>query len=159
MERIINVKGKVGRYDVPSFTYADNKTLKIRLKMAEKRVGKYYAIISCGEEKKTVCLGKEMTIEVSPEFIKKGNYNPICILLDFRNATGDKVIICNDPAKEGFFIEPLCIERVTENVTAIGWLSKIEKEIFALKEEQKSMSEKLSKYEDEGVPLLCEKDD
>jgi hypothetical protein len=156
MERIINIKGKIGRYDVPSFAYADNEPLILRLNIHENRVGRYIVVVTCGTQKKTVYLGKDMTVEVLPEFIQKGEFSPISVLLEFRNSQGDKIIIPNDPAKGGFFVEPLHIEKVGESATAIGWMTKIENEMSALLRRCIMLEDKLSTFEDEGVPLLVE---
>jgi hypothetical protein len=97
-----------------------------------------------------------MTVEVLPEFIQKGEFSPISVLLEFRNSQGDKIIIPNDPAKGGFFVEPLHIEKVGESATAIGWMTKIENEMSALLRRCIMLEDKLSTFEDEGVPLLVE---
>lgn len=156
MKRVIKFKGRTGRWDIPSFLWTENETLTIKLEIAESRVGKYIAVVNCGEQKKTVYLDKDMTIDISPDFLKNGKFNPIYVLLEFRDLRGNRPIIPNDPAKGGFFVEPLYIERVTENTTAIAWLTKIENDIAELKKMQGNINEKLQKFEDEGVPLLAE---
>ena len=156
MIRVLKLKGMIGRWDIPSFLWTENETLTVKLDVSETRVGRYIAVVTCGTQKKTVYLSKDMTINISPDFIQKGEFNPLSVLLEFRNTQGDSVIIPNDPKKGGFFIEPLYIERVTENTTAIAWLTKIETEIAEIKATQADMANKLQKFEDEGVPLLVE---
>jgi hypothetical protein len=95
-----------------------------------------------------------MSVEVLPDFIKAGEFNPIYVHLEFRTQYGDKVVIPNDPAKGGFFIEPLYIERVSGNTTFQAWATKIEEEVKVLKDELFAVKEKLKEFEDEGVPLV-----
>ncbi len=159
MIRTIKVKGRTGRFDSPSFLWTENETLTIEFEIAESRVGRYVAVVTCGTQKKTVYLSNDTTVDISPEFIQEGEFNPVSVLLEFRNKQGDRVIIPNDPAKGGFFIEPLYIERVTENTTAIGWLTKIETALAELRARQDETEKKLQQFEDEGVPLLAENEE
>jgi hypothetical protein len=154
MQRVIKVRGRTGKFITPSFLYTDNDPLVIKFDVAEHRVGKYVAQVVCGEQKKTVYLGKDMSVEVLPDFIKAGEFNPIYVHLEFRTQYGDKVVIPNDPAKGGFFIEPLYIERVSGNTTFQAWATKIEEEVKALKDELSLVKAKLKEFEDEGVPLV-----
>lgn len=156
MNRVIKVRGRTGKFTTPSFLYTDNEPLVIKFDVAEHRVGKYVCQVVCGEQKKTVYLGKDMSVEVLPDFIKAGEFNPIYVHLEFRTQAGDKVVIPNDPAKGGFFIEPLYIERVSGNTTFQAWATKIEEEVKALKDELSLVKAKLKKFEDEGVPLVAE---
>lgn len=156
MIRTIKFKGRTGRWQTPSFLYTDNEPLVIKFDIAEHRIGKYVALITCGEQKKTVYLTKDMSVEVLPEFIQNGGFNPIHIFLEFRTAYGDKIIIPNEPSKGGFFVEPLYVERVTGNTTFLAWATKLEEELQQLKEYQDILAEKLRAFEDEGVPLVAE---
>lgn len=156
MQRVIKLKGRTGRWLTPSFLYTDNEPLVIKFDITDHRVGKYVAQVCCGEQKKTVYLAKDMSVEVLPDFIKAGGFNPIHVHLEFRTQYGDKVVIPNDPAKGGFFIEPLYIERVSGNTTFQAWATKIEEEVRALKDELSKVKAKLKEFEDEGVPLVAE---
>lgn len=159
MIRIIKVKGRTGRFDTPSFLWTENETLTLKFEIAEARVGRYVAVVQCGTQKKTVYFSKNTTIDVLPEFIQKGEFNPVSVLLEFRTTQGDRVIISNDPAKGGFFIEPLYIERVEGNTTAIAWLTKIESELAELRTRQEETEKKLRQFEDEGVPIFSENEE
>jgi hypothetical protein len=159
MERIITVKGTVGRYDIPSFTYADNETLTLRLNILESKAGLYVAVVTCGEQKKKVYLKEDTKIKIPPDFIKKGGFKPIVVLLEYRTKQGDIVIIPNNPDDGGFFIEPLVIEQVDENFTAQGWLSKMEAEMTKYLQRLTVVENKLAQFEDEGVPLLAENEE
>ena len=135
MLRTIKLKGLTGRFTTPSFPWTQNEPLVVKFDVAEERSGRYFLIVRCGNmvmEKH--CLPKDLTVEITPDFIKQGNYNPVEFLLEYRNPFADKVIIGNDPKKNGFFIEPLYITRVEGNTTGIAWLQKIEQEIALLKE-------------------------
>ena len=156
MIRTIHIKGLTGRFDVPSFLWTENETLTLKFDVAEKRVGRYVAVVICGAQKKTVYLGRDMSVELSPEFIQKGEYQPLTILLEFRPPKGTRAIIGNDPYNGGFCIEPLKIERVNENTCAIAWMQKLEGDFEALSKRLKMVEDKLKEFEDEGVPLLTE---
>lgn len=153
MLRTINLKGRTGRFDVSSFPWTENETLVVKFNVNENRFGRYIVIVKCGGMKKTVMLDhKEMTVTIPPDFIKNGNYDPVYFLLEFRNASGDMVVIPNDPKKNGFFIEPLYITRVAENTTAMAWLQKIEAEINSIKEVMEQHGTSI-----DGMPDLIEK--
>ncbi len=156
MKRIIKVKGLTGRLDVPSFLWTENETLTLTFDIEEKRVGRYVVVVLCGEQRKTVYLGRDMSVEITPQFIKDGGYQPLTILLEFRNTYGDKVIIPNDPTDGGFAIEPLRIERVNENNCVLAWMQKLEGDMAALGARLTTVENKLAAFEDEGVPLLAE---
>ena len=158
MIKTIKLKGLTGRFTAPSFLWTENEPLTIKFDINEHRVGRYVCVVNCGEQKKTVYLGKDLSVDISPDFIKDGGFNPIYVLLEFRNAYGDKVIIPNNPARGGFFIEPLYVERVTENTTFQAWASKLEAQLEALHNRFVELSEKVKNFEDEGVPLLAEEE-
>lgn len=156
MERIITIKGKVGLFDVPTYTYADNETLAIRFNTKKPKDSRYVATASCGKQEKTVYLGEDMRMELPPQFIKDGEYNPIFITLELRDKQGNSVIISGDPANGGFLIEPLQIERVGEYTTAQGWMDKIEETFADILGRLGTVEKKVANFEDEGVPLLAE---
>lgn len=156
MTRTIHIKGLTGRFDVPSFLWTENETLTLKFDVAEKRIGRYIVVVICGEQRKTVYLGRDMSAELSPEFIQKGEYQPLTILLEFRPPKWTRAMIGNDPSNGGFCIEPLKIERVNENTCAVAWMQKLEGDFEALSKRLKTVEDKLKEFEDEGVPLLVE---
>lgn len=152
MLRTINIKGYTGRFDVPSFPWTENENLAVKFNVNETRFGRYIVIVKCGDMRLTQMLNpKEMTVTITPDFIKQGGYNPVEFLLEFRNPVGDKVIIPNDPKKNGFFIEPLYITRVEGNTTGLAWLTKIE---TTLAEVTAKLNEHGATLD--GVPALIE---
>lgn len=158
MIKTIKLKGLTGRFTAPSFLWTENEPLTIKFDINEHRTGRYVCVVKCGTQEKTIYLAKDLAVEISPDFIKDGEFNPIYVFLEFRNTYGDKVIIGSDPAKNGFYIEPLYIERCIGNTTFQGWASKIESEIAELRSALAIANEKLQKYEDEGVPLIAEEE-
>lgn len=156
MIRMIHIKGLTGRFDVPSFLWTENESLTLKFDVVEKRVGRYVAVVICGEQKKTVYLGRDMSVELSPEFIQKGDYQPLTILLELRPLKGLRALIGNNPSNGGFCIEPLKIERVDENTCAVAWMQKLEGDFEAFGKRLKTVEDKLKEFEDEGVPLLAE---
>lgn len=154
MERIITINGRLGRYDILSFTYADNEPLTLRFAFKDLRVGRYRCAVVCGDEKKVEYLGENKRIEIPPEFIRNGGYNPVFVHLELRNPHSNAVIISSKQEEGGFFIEPLVIEQLDTNLTAKGWMSKVEGELEALLRRCKMLEDKVAMFEDEGVPLL-----
>ena len=135
MLRIIDIKGLTGKFQIPSFPLTDNEDLTVHFKVHETRFGRYIVIVKHGNLQKTFALTpKEMTITLTPNWIKAGGLDPVYFLLEFRDGAADKVKISNDPKKGGFFIEPLYITRVEGNTTGIAWLAKVETELAQLKE-------------------------
>ena len=156
MKRIINFRGRMGRYDIPSFLFTENETLEIQFNIQTYTLGKYIAILTCGKRKQAFSLGQDMTVTIPPEFIKRGDFAPLSILLELRTMAGDKVIIPSDPAQGGFFIEPLYIEKAEGNTTAIAWCQALERRFAGLEQRVQGTEDKLKEFEDEGVPLLFE---
>ena len=154
MERIITINGRLGRYDIPSFTYADNEPLTLRFKFKDLRVGRYRCAVVCGDEKKVEYLGENKRIEIPPEFIRNGGYNTVFVLLELRHPQSNAVIIPSKQEEGGFFIEPLVIEQFDTNLIAKGWMSKVEGELEALLRRCVMLEDKVAMFEDEGVPLL-----
>lgn len=159
MKRIIKVKGRTGRFDVPSFLWTENETLTVQFDVVESVQGKFIAVAMCGTQKKTVTLDESKEIEITPEFIKDGGFQPVSFLLEYRTLNDDRLIVSNDPKKGGYFIEPLLIQRVDENTTAIAWLQKVENDMQALSARIARTEERLAKFEDNGVPLIFEDKD
>ena len=156
MERIINLRGRVGRYDIPSFLYADNDVLGITFVTQNYTLGKYIAVVSCGKLKQALYLDKNMRIEIPADFIKRGNFQPLSIALELRTMNGDNVIIPADPAQGGYLIEPLYIERANNNTMAIAWITALEEKLADFGNKLETLTEKIKQFEDEGVPLLPE---
>ena len=149
MKRTINFRGRMGRYDVPSFTFTENEQLEIFFNIQGFTLGKYIAVLTCGKRKQAFALDKDMTVMVPPEFIKRGDFNPLSVLLELRTKAGDKVIIPSDPAQGGYHIEPLYIDKVEGNTTAIAWCQELDQRL-------KRVEDKLKEFEDKGVPLVFE---
>ena len=153
MLRIIDIKGLTGRFQIPSFPLTDNEELKVQFKVHETRFGRYIVIVKHGNLQKTFALiPNEMTITLTPDWIKAGGLEPIYFLLEFRDATADKVKIPNDPKKCGFFIEPLYITRVEGNTTGMAWLQKIETALVEINEKLKRQGAAIVE-----IPAMIEK--
>ena len=155
MKRIIEIKGRTGRFDVPSFAVTENEKLTIEFRFDKPSNGRYIASFLCGNAKKVVTLDKTLSATLSPEFFAKGEYRPVHILLEMRSAKTDKVLISNEPAEGGYFIEPLFLDTVAQNTTAYAWLTSIEKSISAIVDRLLVVENKLKEFEEEGVPLVA----
>lgn len=132
MDRKLIILGKTGRYDVPSFVWTENEPLTITFDIQETRVGRFYAVIRCGNRIMERSLAKYMSIQIPADFIKNGEYQPITISLEFRDVNGEKIIVSADPKRGGYFIEPLRIERTQESLVGVAWCQELEEKINAL---------------------------
>lgn len=129
MDRKLTIIGKTGRYDVPSFVWSRNENLCITFDIHETRVGRFYAVIRCGNRIMERSLAKYMSVEIPAEFIEKGEYQPLIVSLEFRNIDGDQIYISSDPKRGGYNIEPLRIQRVEEGLFLVAWCQEIESKL------------------------------
>lgn len=156
MERHIEFKGRMGRYDVPSFIWGENETLCITFGLNKNVLGRYIYVVKCGKSTAIDYLRNDMKITIPAEFIKRGNFEPLYISIELRTMAGDKVIIPADAKLGGFMIEPLVIDKATASTTAIAWCQDLETKYAELSADLQAIKTKLAQYEDEGVPLLAE---
>lgn len=159
MVRIINFLGRKGMLDIPSFVATDNEVLTLKFKGLDLTRGRYKLTIKHGALKKTCYLGNTMAVDLSAEWVNE-NAKPIECFLELRDEAGTNVLIrsaksINDCA--GFFIEPLKIEQAEDGYSFVAWFQQTEKLIYTLQEELKTVKYRLSKYEDNGIPLCFDK--
>ena len=130
MTRTITVTGRTGRFDVPSFTLAENEALTVTFNIVnEIRAGRYYVVIRHGAApKKTFVLSADKSIELSAEWLNAGGTEPVEFALELRNPTGTLTI------KNDYAIEPLIITAAAGEWTATAYLQKLEAELEELKE-------------------------
>ena len=150
MERKLIVKGRTGRFDVPSFILSENDDLQISVEIEnEIRVGRYRLVVKHGTGKKMFVLSSGKEIELHSEWLKQSAEN-VEFSLVLLNATETAVI------KDDYQIEPLKIETVGGNFV----FSSVLQEIITRQEEQEKrlaeMQEKLQQFEESGVPLIAE---
>ena len=104
MIRTITIRGRTGRYDVPSFVLTHNEPLKICFAAEELTSGIYRAIITHGNAPKiNVSLAVEKSVTLSPEWLLKGNTEPVQVVLQLLDPAQSTVI------KNDFYIEPLTV--------------------------------------------------
>lgn len=159
MIRTINITGRTGRIDVPSFLWSENESLTLKFVTREIRIGRYVCEVKLGEKTKTVYLGNDMSVTILPEWMKDGIGKHLEIYLEFRTPDISRVIIPSAKSETdctGFLIEPLLIEKLDDSYSASGWLSKIEDKLSSLQAELAEAQEKLAMYEENGVPWLVE---
>lgn len=156
MIRTIDITGRTGRYDVPSFLWTENEGLTLKIVAQEIRRGKFVCTVKHGDSEKTVYLGEEMTVDLTPEWLKAGGTEPLEVLLEFRTLDLARIIIPSGEEKGGYVIEPLTIEHVDDSYTATGWLSKIEAALEEANVRIGAVEARLKAFEDEGVPLVAE---
>lgn len=156
MKRKIFVNGRIGRFDTPYFAFSDNEPLEISFVFDVIHAGRYVATFICGNARQTERLEQSKPIILQPEFLKEGTCKPLHVLLEMRSWHNDNVVIPSDPARGGYFIEPLFIDTVSVNYTAYGMLQALENKINALEERLVGAETKLKTYEEVGVPTVAE---
>ena len=158
MIRTINFVGRRGLYDLPTFLVTANEPLTIKFAGLDIRLGKYVATIRHGKETLSVYLSNVMSVDIP---------TPIEMFLELRDNNGTRVLIGSAKSHadlNGYYIEPLKLEKVDGSWSMIAWLQRIENKIQELKTETdtklKNMDDRLmrteetlSHYENNGVPL------
>lgn len=162
MIRTINLKGRTGRFDVPSFLLTDSEDLTLKLNASDIRVGKYVATIKLNNLRRVEYLGKDMSVTLTAEQLSAAGAGVLETCLEFRTQNGASIIIPSakdENDKQGFFIEPLLIEKMDDRNTAVGWLSKIEETLANTNARVDAIMQKIKDFEDNGVPLIFEEDE
>lgn len=156
MERVIKFRGRTGRFDVSSFVWTNTEPLRLRFELNESRIGRYYVSIRHGERVITDFLDDNMSIELSPEWLEKGGDAPLEIIMEFRRKNGGEIIVPSadrDVKNGGYIIEPLQIERIDKQFTAVGYISLIEDMLASVNKRLDDVNARFARFEEVGVPL------
>jgi hypothetical protein len=145
MERIIKLNGKTGLFDIPSFLLSDNEVLNVKLQTSEIRIGRYALTVKCGNEKKTEILGKDRTVLITPEWIKRGTSNILEFSLKLLNLSQSAVI------RDGYEIEPLRVEYLDGDFE----FTALVQNLHARQDEQHARLKKLEEIV-AGIPTAIE---
>ena len=170
MIRTIDIIGRRGRYDLPTFLLTDNEVLTLKITGVDPHLGRYVATIRHGNETKTVYLNTGMTFDLPAAWLAINGEKPLEIFLELRDNTGTQVLIHSAKSitdQVGFYIEPLKIERVDKNWSLVAWLQRVENNLTNIKrdfnaESQKikdrmsKVEERLSEYDEKDIPLSVE---
>lgn len=157
-------------YDLPVFLLTENEVLTLKFSGIDPRMGRYIVTLRHGEENRTVQLSANLTVDIMPEWLNRNGTNPLEVFLELRDNAGTKILISSVQSatdRNGYYIEPLKIEKVDKAFNMIGWLQKVERDIADLKlllkkeitnvtDRVEVMEDTLSKYEECGVPLKFE---
>ena len=109
MIRVLNIKGREGRFDEPSFIISENEHLIIKVVIAdERRTNRFRLVVKHGNLKKTVTLAKNESVEFSPEWLK-ANAENLDFSLMYLNSSESAVI------KDDYHIEPLKLQTIEGN--------------------------------------------
>ena len=155
MLRTITMHQRTGIIDEPSFFLTENEPLTLKFDGLSHRIGKYVVTIIHGKNKKTIYLPLSFVVDISAEFLKKGGNAPIEIYLELRNNAGTHKLIrsaIDENDKEGFFIEPLVVEKAETGLNVSGLISVINK----LADRLSIVENRLAEFDNNGVPLICE---
>lgn len=161
MLRTIEIKGRTGRIDVPSFLLTENEELTLKISTKEIRVGRYVLGIKLNDKKRVEYLGKDMMVALSQEWLNAAGSGVMEFTLEFRSLDGAQIIIPSaksETDKSAFFIEPLLIEKMDDSFTVVGWLKKIEESQEQTNSAVAELKAKLAEFEDNGVPLVFEEE-
>lgn len=154
MTRTITVNGRTGRFDVPSFTLAENEALTVTFNIVnEIRAGRYYVVVRHGTApKKAFVLSADKSIELSAEWLNAGGTELVEFALELRNPAGTLTI------KNDYVIEPLIVTSVAGKWTATAYLQKLETELEELKGTVSILSDGYNKLQEivSGLPAAIE---
>ena len=156
MERVITIKGRTGRYNASSFVWTENEHLTIRFDVKSSVDGKYVISAKHGASEKTIVLPDDKTVEFTPEWLKNGGENPLEIIIEFRTPDLANVIIPSADRNRrngGFLIEPLSIERIDKQFTAVGYFEIIEDMLSKVNSRIDEINARFARFEEVGVPL------
>lgn len=157
MKRTITIRGRTGRYDVPSFVLVQNEPLKLCFAAEELTSGVYRAIITHGNAPKiNISLAIEKSVTLSPEWLAKGNTEPVQVVLQLLDPAQSKVI------KNDFYIEPLTMikddeggfEATAEMSAQSERISDLEKTVQEYGKKLEELQEKLKDYIDNGTEIF-----
>lgn len=162
MIRTITIRGRTGRYDVPSFVLTQNEPLKICFVAEELTSGIYRAVITHGNAPKIdVSLAVEKSVTLSPEWLLKGNTEPVQVVLQLLDPAQSKVI------KNDFYIEPLTVvsdgaggyEATAEMTSLSARILALERIVAAYGAKLEADEKQLKDYIDNGAEIFLPEGD
>lgn len=157
MIRTITIRGRTGRYDVPSFVLTQNEPLKIIFVAEELTSGVYRAVITHGNAPKIdVSLAVEKSVTLSPEWLLKGNTEPVQVTVQLLDPAQSKVI------KNDFYIEPLTVvsdgaggyEATAEMTSLSARILALERVVAAYGAKLEAFEKQLKDYIDNGAEIF-----
>lgn len=162
MIRTITIRGRTGRYDVPSFVLTQNEPLKIIFVAEELTSGVYRAVITHGNAPKIdVSLAVEKSVTLSPEWLLKGNTEPVQVTVQLLDPAQSKVI------KNDFYIEPLTVvsdgaggyEATAEMTSLSARILALERVVAAYGAKLEAFEKQLKDYIDNGAEIFLPEGD
>lgn len=154
MERILTIKGSVGKFDVPYFAASDNEGVTVTLSTPEEtRIGVYRLVIKHGNAEilnKSIRSGQ--SIHLTSEWLKSGKNENIEFSLILVSQDGARVI------KDNYKIEPLKIESVDGNFSFCSWVEAMAKRCEELDKRFLELKKRVEEYEKNGIELISEED-
>lgn len=154
MTRTITVNGRTGRFDVPSFTLAENEALTVTFNIVnEIRAGRYYVVVRHGSApKQTFVLSVDKSVVLSAEWLNAGGTESVEFALELRNPAGTLTI------KNDYLIEPLIVTAAAGEWTATAELQRLEAELEELKETVSVLSDGYETLQEtvSGLPAAIE---
>lgn len=154
MIRIVNVDGRIGRFDIPSFLITDSGKLTIAFNGLNDVAVKHVVTLKCGDKTHTVWLGKNNAFTVSASFFKDGD---VCeLFLETRSEKTSDLLIGSDYENGGYLIEPLKIKKVDAGKSVVAWLQSIEAQVAGMAQTVNGIQAQLDTFSEQGVPLVAE---
>lgn len=162
MNRTITIRGRTGRYDVASFVLAQNEPLKLCFVAEELTSGVYRAVITHGNAPKiNVSLAVEKSVTLSPEWLARGNTEPVQVTVQLLDPAQSKVI------KNDFYIEPLTVisdgaggyEATAEMTAQSARILALERVMAAYGAKLESFEKQLKDYIDNGAEIFLPEGD
>ena len=153
MEITINFEGRIGRFDIPSFTVTENERLTLHFYgLPDSSVYRFIAAFICGEKRHIVTLDSSNRATLDYELLSGGN--SLEIKLEARSSKTDKLLISSNPEENGYLVEPLKIEHIDCALTAVGWMQAIDEQIAFQSARLDEVEKELKRYKEQGVPLV-----
>lgn len=152
MKRILTIKGRMGRFDEPSFLLAENEPLCVLFYFPEEiRIGNYLVVARHGNaSKKTFTLGEDKLVKLSADWLQQGGTENVEFSLCLTNQKGTRIV------KDDYMIEPLKIQNVDGNFIATATIFEMEKRQAVLEEKVLALEERVAEYENGGTELKFE---
>ena len=153
MKATININGLIGGWDLPSFKVSNNEDLTVAFKgLHMSQLYRYLATFKLGAAKSVITLDKDLTATLNSDFLNTQG-DTLEVFLEARSAKTDRLLISDDPNKDGFFIEPLKILHFDDSLTAVGMVQEINQRYAAIEARIAAVENTLAEFKEGGVPL------
>ncbi len=152
MKRTLNIKGRTGTYDAPSFLLSENEDLQIAFNFKDEiRVGRFRVVAKHGSAgKRTYTLKKGEAITLPAAWLKAGGTEHVELSLAFLNVAETAVV------KSDYQIEPLKVESIDGDFAFTATVQELFTRQATQEEKLIALEKRVTEYETNGVELTPE---